>query len=904
MRLHAKKSNRMGKTNRLETREVTELKARLAEAEEALRAIRNGEVDALVVSTSQGDKVFTIEGADTPYRLLVEAMNEGALLILPDGTILFANTHFATLAKTPLEQINGASWEQFFPPEEHLRLTALLKAAQTEGNRGEFSLLSGDGSRLPVGLSLRLMKGGDGAEAITVIVTDLTERKAQEEFLRQAKAELEARVRERTSELAATNENLRSVIAEQERTEQALRESEARYRLLFEQNYDGIFALDSGGRFIVANPACETISGYSVAELLHTTFPELCAPDQLAQTTEVFEQGIRGNSPQKIETAFVHKDGRRVELSVTSGPVMIQGKLTGIYCTARDITEHKRAEEALRESEARHRSLFETSMDAILLTVPDGRVVAANQAACDMFGMTEEEIRRVGRERLIDLTDPRLAAALEERRITGKIKCELNCLRKDGTKFPTEVNSVILDNGSKAFVILRDITERKRTEEAVHRRVEEIERLLEAVPAAVWVTYDPQCFTIIGNRRANEFYEAETEENVSATTFPKTRRFFAPDGRELAASELPMQMATATDQDQRDVELYVQLPSGRRIVMLGNAVPLRDEQGGVRGCISAFLDITARKQTEEQLRLAREQLRRHAEDLEKTVQARTAKLHELVGELEHFSYSIVHDMRAPLRSMSSFAAILTEECAGCLKPTNRDFLRRISRSAKRMDQLITDALQYSQVVRSELPLVPVDIEELLRGMIETYPAFQAPSADIRLEGPLPKVLGNRAYLTQCCSNLLDNAVKFVAPGVTPRVRVWAERREEGGGRREDGRSRMEESGKERGEKENVEHPTSNMEHRSGDSDQSLNPQLSTLNSFVRLWFEDNGIGIPEQGRHRIFDMFQRLHSGYEGTGIGLAIVRKVAERLGGKAGVESEPGRGSRFWLELRPAFD
>lgn len=198
-----------------------------------------------------------------------------------------------------------------------------------------------------------------------------------------------------------------------------------------------------------------------------------------------------------------------------------------------------------------------------------------------------------------------------------------------------------------------------------------------------------------------------------------------------------MQMATATDQDQRDVELYVQLPSGRRIVMLGNAVPLRDEQGGVRGCISAFLDITARKQTEEQLRLAREQLRRHAEDLEKTVQARTAKLHELVGELEHFSYSIVHDMRAPLRSMSSFAAILTEECAGCLKPTNRDFLRRISRSAKRMDQLITDALQYSQVVRSELPLVPVDIEELLRGMISRpVPAGPQPPARRPATGPL------------------------------------------------------------------------------------------------------------------------------------------------------------------------
>ncbi len=146
------------------------------------------------------------------------------------------------------------------------------------------------------------------------------------------------------------------------------------------------------------------------------------------------------------------------------------------------------------------------------------------------------------------------------------------------------------------------VTARKAAEETLRQRAEEVERLLEAVPAAVWVAHDPQCLTITGNRRANEFYEAQAGENVSATTLPEVRRFFTPDGQELRGEELPMQKAIATNQDVRDVELHVQLPSGKRIAMLGSAVPLRDHAGSARGCIGTFLDITERKRTEEALR--------------------------------------------------------------------------------------------------------------------------------------------------------------------------------------------------------------------------------------------------------------------------------------------------------------
>ena len=150
----------------------------------------------------------------------------------------------------------------------------------------------------------------------------------------------------------------------------------------------------------------------------------------------------------------------------------------------------------------------------------------------------------------------------------------------------------------------------------------------------------------------------------------------------------------------------------------------------------------------------------------------------------------------------------------------------------------------------DLKLIPVDVEKLLREMFETYSDFQEPKAAVTIEGKLPTVIGNEAALTQCFSNLLDNAVKFVAPGTKPRVQISAERN---------------------GER-------------------------------VRFWITDNGIGIDPKYSTVLFGMFQRLNTAYEGTGIGLTIVRKAAERMGGAVGLESELGKGSRFWLDLKLA--
>jgi PAS domain S-box-containing protein len=263
-------------------------------------------------------------------------------------------------------------------------------------------------------------------------------------------------------------------------------------------------------------------------------------------------------------------------------------------------------------------------------------------------------------------------------------------------------------------------------------------------------------------------------------------------------------------------------------------------------------DLIERHRSEEALKRAQEELRRHAVILEEAVADRTAKLRETVAELESFSYSIAHDMRAPLRSMRGFAGILEAEHGQQLGADARDFLRRISASAERLDRLIQDVLNYSKVVRGDIPLESVETEKLLREIVESYSDFQPPLATVLVQTPLPNVRANPAALTQVISNLLSNAVKFVQPGVTPRIIIRAERHDD----------------------------------------------------VVRLWFEDNGIGIPSHAVDRIFKMFQRLHppGTYDGTGIGLAIIRKAVDRMGGRVGVESELDRGSRFWVELQKA--
>lgn len=264
----------------------------------------------------------------------------------------------------------------------------------------------------------------------------------------------------------------------------------------------------------------------------------------------------------------------------------------------------------------------------------------------------------------------------------------------------------------------------------------------------------------------------------------------------------------------------------------------------------------------------REQLQHYTAELEQRVAERTQKLQEANTELEAFSYSVSHDLRAPLRTLQGFTQALQEDYGDKLNTIGQEYAHYIVESAVQMDTLISDLLAYSRLSRTEIQLQPVDLSSVLAQVLNQLNAeLQERQALVTVEPSLPQVIAHRTTLIQVLTNLLSNALKFVEPGVQPRVRVWAEEVEE-----------------EEGE-------------------ENSQPPVLSSPSKIRLWVEDNGIGIAPEYHDRIFRVFERLHGveTYPGTGIGLAIVRKGMERLGGRVGIESQQGEGSRFWIELQP---
>lgn len=260
------------------------------------------------------------------------------------------------------------------------------------------------------------------------------------------------------------------------------------------------------------------------------------------------------------------------------------------------------------------------------------------------------------------------------------------------------------------------------------------------------------------------------------------------------------------------------------------------------------LEVVQRKKAEEALRAAQDRLRGHAAELERLVAERTASQAETIRSLEGFCYSIAHDLRAPIRAMQGYATVLAEEPQ--LSASGQDYTHRIRKAAVRMDQLVQDLLLYGRLTHEPVERTPVHLEPIVdRVLEELAPSIKGTCAEIKVVRPLPQVLGHSPVLEQALTNLISNALKFVDPGVPPRVVVRSE----------------------------------------------------CLPEAVRLAVTDNGIGIASQHHDRIFNVFERLHrpEQYSGTGIGLAIVKKAIERMGGRVWVESQLGKGSTFWIEL-----
>jgi len=327
-------------------------------------------------------------------------------------------------------------------------------------------------------------------------------------------------------------------------------------------------------------------------------------------------------------------------------------------------------------------------------------------------------------------------------------------------------------------------------------------------------------------------------------------------------------------------EYMIATASGETRVWDFYSAPLGKLFDGRSLVISTAIDVTARKQAEAEIRMLNA-------TLERRVELRTNQLQAANEELEAFTYTVAHDLRAPLRGMQGLAEALLEDYRDLLDELGQEYAQQIVNSGQQLEELIQDLLAYSRLSRADLSLQVLELESAVAEAIAMVQAdAKSRHAQIRVQSPLPAVIAHRVTLVQVIANLLTNAIKFVE-GAPPQVQISAEEIE-----------LPQEGETDSGAAGELERATVGQWEHS----QLLSASCLLPVRIIRLWVEDNGIGIAPEHQKRIFRVFERLHGieSYPGTGIGLAIVKKGADRMGGQVGVESQLGQGSRFWIQLR----
>jgi PAS domain S-box-containing protein len=582
--------------------------------------------------------------------------------------------------------------------------------------------------------------------------------------------------------------------------------------------------------------------GYTEEELQRLTFADVTHPDDRARDVEAVKSLKEGRiQKHSAEKRYLRKNGAVVWGARTL--TRIQGaEGSSFYALAmiEDINQRKQAEDTLRASEERYRTIMDQAADAIFMRDETGRILEANRKACQSLGYSREELL----EKSVWDIDPEALQAGKQR-LWGRILAgeqftfESRQRRKDGSSFPVEatLGLVRLPAGPAVLGLVRDITERKRAEDALiesEKSLRETQRIARLgsyvldIASGSWSS-SGVLDTVFGIGGAYN----HSVEGWAALVHPDDRAMMSDYFRNevLAqgrAFDKEYRIIRHNDQAERWVHGFGKLEF--------------DAEGHPLKMHGTIQDVTERRQAEEEIR----QLNR---TLEQRVKDRTAQLETANKELEAFSYSVSHDLRAPLRAIDGFARILEEDYTARLDDEGRRLLGIICGEAKRMGQLIDDLLSFSRMSRQQTESAQIDMTALAQAVFDEH-AAQAPGRQLRLKlQPLPPARGDRALLRQALANLISNAIKYTRSRAVAEIEI--------GGRAEGG--------------ENLYH------------------------------VKDNGVGFDMKYAGKLFGVFQRLHTAdeFEGNGVGLALVQRVIHRHGGRVWGEGKLNEGSTFYFTL-----
>ena len=652
------------------------------------------------------------------------------------------------------------------------------------------------------------------------------------------------------AQAAAANERLHLDIAKREQVEAQLREKEASFRYLFEKNPNPMWVYDRSTMSILeVNDAAVAHYGYSHDEFRRMRISDL-RPTEDAQRLASYVQNRPPGLKEAGEWRHITKDGRTIDVEITSYTLDFQQR-AAVLVVARDVTESKRAEEALRESEAVARGVLNTALDAYIRMDQDGLITEWNTMAEHAFGWARSEVIGCSVAETIIPSDQREAhhgglarfLATSEARLLNR-RVELTALHRSGKEFPIEATIIALntDKGRIFSAFVRDLTEKKRAEEQLRQAQKDEQRtrerearfraLLESAPDAVVIS-DTEGRVVLVNAQMERLFGYSRDEVVGQSVdmlIPERYRARHVGYRGDYIAEPPARPMGGV------LELHGTRADGSEFPVAICLSPVNTDEGTL--VVSDIRDITDQRRAE-----------RKIEELNERLTQDNTELAAVNSELEAFSYSVSHDLRAPLRAIDGFSQALMEDCAERLDQDGRSHLTRVRQAAQRMGLLIDDLLKLSRVTRADVNFEDIDLGALAREVADTLRA-QEPDrqTEIEIANGL-KARGDPRLLQIALENLLGNAWKFTAGRSPARIELGQSRREGG------------------------------------------------MAYFVR----DNGVGFDMAYADQLFRAFQRLHDAraFPGTGIGLATVQRIIHKHGGHVWAEAETDTGATFYFTL-----
>lgn len=613
-----------------------------------------------------------------------------------------------------------------------------------------------------------------------------------------------------------------------------LQHSEQRYRSLLTATTQIIWTTNAQGEVIEDMPGWRLITGQSAEEMKGWGWLSVIHPDDQEHTSRLWNQALQTKTLYEVEHRLRIVDGSYQDFSVRAVPVLDDdGEVVEWIGTHTDVTEKKQAQQALEMTQF----CVDSATDAISWIKEDLSFAYVNDAMCRYLGYSRLELLAIGISE-IDLNislegKKQLWQAMKQ---GGSIKFETLHTRKDGSIFPVEiiVNHLQFDELEYACCFARDISERKQTEAQLQKSYNLLQTVIEGTPDAIFAK-DLQGRYLLANSTSAAILDKPVAEILN-----KDDRDFLPPEMARIIRETDRQIMTTGAN--RVLEEVV-LTNGELRTYLSAKSVWRDVQGNIIGLVGIGRDITERK-------LAEEEIKALNEDLERRVIERTAELTAANQELEAFSYSVSHDLRAPLRGIDGFSQALMDRYSEQLDDKAKHYLTRIRAGTQRMGELIDDLLTLSRVTRTEMRRRPVDLSAIA-SEIATELKFAEPERHVEFAIASELVVnGDVQLLRVVLENLLNNAWKFTSTRIQSKI--------------------------------------------------EFNVILQT-DAKVAYFIRDNGAGFDMAYSNKLFGAFQRLHSTsqFPGTGVGLATVQRIIHRHGGKVWAEGTVEQGATFYFTL-----